>query len=143
MSEGDAANLWYECYYTICFCVLSLINSRHGDVIEYRQDLIHKSSYQHNVEEVSDDLDPVGVLEEKPTLPAQDIGEIRYWSDYNRVYYTPRTIQKLPDPAEWELGNYDWLQGQESFTKYDEVSRILFYPITTYFEKKELPRSQT
>lgn len=74
------------------------------------------------MEDLSDDLEPVEGLEKKPTHPAQDVGDIRYWSDYNRVYYIPRTIQKLPDPAEWESANYDWLQGQESFTKYDQVS---------------------
>jgi hypothetical protein len=48
--------------------------------------------------------------------------DIRYWSDFNRLFYVPRTIQKVPDIPEWEDAEGNWAGGREMFTRYDEVS---------------------
>jgi len=55
-----------------------------------------------------------------------DESTIRYWSDYNRVDYHPRSIQKLPDLLDWDLGMGDWAAGKEEFDKYNnQVNRFL------------------
>lgn len=54
-----------------------------------------------------------------PPLRASDI---RYWSDFNRVYYLPRSIHKLPDLADWETADGDWQGGKETFSRYNSVS---------------------
>jgi hypothetical protein len=49
--------------------------------------------------------------------------QIRSWPDFTRVYYTPRTVQKLPDAAEYENIEGDWQRGQEEFSRYNQASR--------------------
>ena len=92
---------------------------RHGDIVEYRQELISKSVYQNHMEagltlseEIPQDSSPQLI---------QDVGDIRYWSDFNRVYYLPRSLQKMPDPPEWESTDLGWIQGHEMFTRHNEV----------------------
>lgn len=55
-------------------------------------------------------------------IPCSKNEEIRYWSDFNRVYYVPRTVQKIPDVADWENTEGDWNLGQETFERYNEAS---------------------
>ena len=45
---------------------------------------------------------------------------IRFWSDYSRVFYHPRGLHRVPDPAEWER-EVGWIQGIERFNSYDAV----------------------
>ena len=47
---------------------------------------------------------------------------IRFWSDFNRVYYIPRSIQRLPDPPGWENVEGDWDAGRALFRRYDQVT---------------------
>lgn len=51
------------------------------------------------------------------------IGDIRYWSDFSRVYYLPRSLQKLPDLSEWEESALNWNEGNELFKRFDEVAQ--------------------
>ena len=54
---------------------------------------------------------------------AEELGEnIRYWSDFSRVYYLPRSLQKLPDPPSWEETCVNWKEGQDIFNSYNKVS---------------------
>jgi len=59
----------------------------------------------------------------------QGAGDIRYWSDFNRVYYLPRSLQKLPDPPEWESTDPGWIQGQEMFARHNEVNMNTGYQL--------------
>lgn len=59
----------------------------------------------------------------------QDAGDIRYWSDFDRVYYLPRSLQKLPDPPEWESTDRGWILGHELFTRYNEVKMNVRYQL--------------
>ncbi|KAG6864460.1 hypothetical protein C0991_009322 [Blastosporella zonata] len=68
-----------------------------------------------------DDYDDAGRAEDVQ-LTQEDI---RYWSDFNRVYYVPRTVQKIPDPAEWENISGDWNQSHIAFSRYDEVGSLV------------------
>ncbi|TFK37238.1 mtDNA inheritance protein Dml1 [Crucibulum laeve] len=97
-----------------------------GDVTEYRQDLIASSAYQTRMEEQSDDLSPGSDSNNRLSQPMdQATGNVRYWSDFNRVYYIPRTIQRLPDPSEWESPEGGWLKGQETFSRYNEDAELM------------------
>lgn len=92
---------------------------RNGDIVECRQDLIPKSAYQSHIETGST------LSEESPQDSGshliQGAGDIRYWSDFDRVYYLPRSLQKLPDPPEWKSTNLGWNEGHEMFTRHNEV----------------------
>ncbi len=86
---------------------------RRSGVVEYRQDPIPKSVYQTRLAE--------GEAEDNEDT--QPEGDIRFWSDYNRVYLHPRSLQKLPDLAEWEETDGDWNTSRESFKKHEAVRR--------------------
>ena len=57
----------------------------------------------------------------------QGVGDVRYWSDFGRVYYLPRSLHKLPDSPEWESTDPGWVQGQEMFTRHNEVDMNIGY----------------
>jgi hypothetical protein len=92
---------------------------RNGDVVEYRQESVAKSAYQNSMEQELDDGPSFGDVQARGGQERDR--EIRYWSDFNRVYYIPRTVQKLPDTAEWENTEGDWNNGRDSFAQFNEV----------------------
>ena len=95
--------------------------NRDGSVIEYKQDPVDKSRYQEQLEEellFTSPNDPAP----QPTQPDPfivDESTVRYWSDYNRVDYHPRSIQRIPDLPDLDLGMGDWVAGKEAFDKYN------------------------
>ena len=50
---------------------------------------------------------------------------IRYWSDFSRVSYLPRTIHTVPDPGDWGAMGGVWNAGQEIFFRYNEVRSLI------------------
>lgn len=94
------------------------LSNRDGNSIEYRQAQVPKSDYQNGMEKYSTDV--YGHLS---SAEAEELGEnIRYWSDFSRVYYLPRSLQKLPDPPSWEETCVNWKEGQDIFNSYNKVS---------------------
>lgn len=89
--------------------------------MEYRQDPIQKSTYHSSLDE-SGDRNEDKAAEDANNLQTGTEG-VRYWSDFNRVYYVPRTVQKIPDTSEWESSDVDWNTGQELFSRYNEVRK--------------------
>ncbi|KAF8990150.1 mtDNA inheritance protein Dml1 [Cyathus striatus] len=107
-----------------------------GNVVEYRQDPIEKSAYQTEMEDSSADPQQPGNSMNNPLSQLhQSTGEIRYWSDFSRVYYVPRTIQKLPDPPDWDLPNGDWNKGVDSFVQYNESNDVMDGSLRLFLEE--------
>ncbi|EJD05035.1 uncharacterized protein FOMMEDRAFT_166736 [Fomitiporia mediterranea MF3/22] len=44
---------------------------------------------------------------------------MRYWSDFNRVYYHPRSIQQVSDLPDWQANKGDWNYGRDIFRRFD------------------------
>lgn len=107
MVIAQVQSLWKQI--RICF------PNRSGNFVEYKQDLITKSKYHDQIEHGDEDA-----FHEHDDEP-----EVRYWSDFNRLYYSPKTIQRLPDIADWEYAEGNWQEGREMFKRFDEV-RCLF-----------------
>ena len=109
----------------VIFCkrILSGVDSefnplnRTNGLIEYRQEPVSKSAYQKQMDDEENGLDA-----DQPETNLS-IGDIRYWSDFSRVYYLPRSLQKLPDPPEWEDTALNWNAGNELFRRFDEVAQ--------------------
>ncbi|KAF5378475.1 hypothetical protein D9615_007082 [Tricholomella constricta] len=101
-----------------------------GEITEYKQDPIPKSTYHSSLEE-SDDQDNI---ESTRDINASDEA-VRYWSDFNRVFYIPRTVQKLPDLAEWESPDGDWNHGHNSFSQYDEDHALMEGSLRLFLEE--------
>ncbi|KAJ7166314.1 Misato segment II tubulin-like domain-containing protein [Mycena crocata] len=94
-----------------------------GDPVEYKQEPIHKSHYQTDIDEL-----------DTGDASAEDV---RYWSDFNRLYYVPRTVQKVPDIPDWEESEGNWSAGHETFTRYDEDTGLMEGPLRLFLEECE------
>ncbi|KAI0830163.1 tubulin nucleotide-binding domain-like protein [Trametes gibbosa] len=103
-------------------------------VVQCRQDPIPKSVYQTRLDE--------GRLEEdEDEIPgAQDISDVRFWSDYSRVYYHPRSAQKLPDPPEWERTDGEWTASREAFDKHEQDNELMENDVRFFMEECDAPQ---
>ncbi|KAG9048261.1 mtDNA inheritance, partitioning of the mitochondrial organelle [Tulasnella sp. UAMH 9824] len=97
-------------------------------VEEIRQPLIEPSEYQKNLDEDEDSPD-TPPKEDQPAAAIQD----RYWSDYNRVFYHPRTIQ----PVNWGFteGPLSWEAGQAAFRTLNEETSLMEESFRSFVEE--------
>ncbi|KAJ7776805.1 mtDNA inheritance protein Dml1 [Mycena maculata] len=98
------------------------------DPVEYKQEPVRKSRYQADMEELD--------LDYGDTSDAQ-LDDVRYWSDFNRLFYVPRTVQKIPDVPEWEDAEGNWTAGHETFTRFDEDTGLMEGPFRLFLEECE------
>lgn len=123
--DNAVTNLWYFLAGTGHSDQLLICLSRNGDVVEYRQEQIPKSKYQENLELESEDVDDAQHDVQKDIVESHDSSDIRFWSDYSRVYYHPGSLHKLAEPPDWQDTKGDWNYGQELFRGYDQVPPAL------------------
>lgn len=82
-----------------------------------RQPSIEKSDYQTRLdkEELGESIDE----------SAPHAHNVRYWSDFNRVYHAPHSLHPLPSPAPGANVNQpvvqQWDEGIQSFRREDSV----------------------
>ncbi|KAF9039839.1 tubulin domain-containing protein [Panaeolus papilionaceus] len=88
-----------------------------GITQQIKHDRVPKSVYQDRMEREVEKLSSDQEL--------QGVGHVRYWSDFSRVYYLPRSLQKLPDRTELDSGGAEWSQGHELFNRYDEDTELM------------------
>ncbi|KAJ3557958.1 hypothetical protein NM688_g1196 [Phlebia brevispora] len=98
-----------------------LLSEWNGDVVEYRQDPVPQSDYHARLDTERDTHGP----EDEQATPRADESRIRFWADYSRVFFHPRTIQRLPDPPDWEAAEGDWAKGIEEFNRLEEDSEFM------------------
>jgi hypothetical protein len=106
--------------------VTRLKNHRNGPAIIQRQDTIQQHEYQKSLEE---GLPP-------PKLTPQSV---RYWSDYNRVYFHPKSIIQL---NEYELNSSltpfeNWNAGEELFNSLDKEHDLLDRDLRSFAEEAD------
>lgn len=126
--EVTSRGLWYVIFISSSLAVNSwclILLSRTGNFSEYVQPAITKSVYQERLE--LEDLDASfdtshNHEESHPLFPADTI---RYWSDYNRLFYLPRSVQKVPDLADWDSADRSWDEGKDLFEKFNDVRIFL------------------
>ncbi|KAG6380756.1 hypothetical protein JVT61DRAFT_5139 [Boletus reticuloceps] len=56
---------------------------------------------------------------------AEPIAQIRYWSDFSRVFFDPKSIQAVPDTPELTEG--DWNASSTAFSRYNDVRILLHF----------------
>jgi len=97
-----------------------------GGVDEIHHDHISDGPYQTQLDEEIDEDESVAPEPERSTvIPPLRPSDVRYWSDYDRVYHLPRSIHKLPDLADWEAAEGDWSAGKEAFLRYDLDNSVM------------------
>ncbi|KAL8773301.1 MAG: hypothetical protein Q9209_001695 [Squamulea sp. 1 TL-2023] len=96
-----------------------------GGVVKQQNTPISQSAYQKALDEG---------LDEPPKLSPQTV---RYWSDFTRVFYHPRSIVQIND---YELGSTivpfeEWDSGEELFSKLDKYHDLLDRDIRLWVEE--------
>jgi len=97
-----------------------------GPTIIQRQAAIEQSAYQHSLDQ---GVDP-------PPLSTESV---RYWSDFNRVYFHPKSIIQLD---EYELGSAlmpfeNWNVGEELFSSLDKEHDVLDRDLRSFAEEAD------
>lgn len=103
-----------------------LTYGRNGPAVIQRQAAIQQSAYQQSLEE---GLDP-------PQLTTESV---RYWSDFNRVYFNPKSIVQL---NEYELSStlmpFDsWVVGEDLFNSLDKEHDLLDRDLRVFAEEAD------
>jgi hypothetical protein len=70
---------------------------------------------------IAKDDTPDNDTTEEPESDRTSAADSRYWSDFSRVYYAPKSFQRLPTVADWDLATNDWASGRDLFSKFDAV----------------------
>ncbi|GJJ09324.1 hypothetical protein Clacol_003546 [Clathrus columnatus] len=92
-----------------------------GTVTSIRQDPIPRSSY-HDFLDTEEDIQKDTEINEQP--PRDFTSSISYWSDFSRVYYHPRGLYRLPDPADWER-DVGWSKGIDKYRELEPDHGLL------------------
>src|ERR1700693_1723861 len=103
-----------------------LTHDRNGPAVIQRQAAIQQSAYQQSLEE---GLDP-------PQLTTESV---RYWSDFNRVYFNPKSIVQL---NEYELSSTlmpfeSWEVGEDLFNSLDKEHDLLDRDLRVFAEEAD------
>ncbi|KAI0351612.1 tubulin nucleotide-binding domain-like protein [Trametes cingulata] len=99
-----------------------------GGVVEYRQDPIPRSEYQRRLAHEES-------AEQDDDAEASEPSDVRFWSDYNRVYYHPRSAQRLPDLADWERAEGEWTASRQAFEKYEHDRELMENDVRLFVEE--------
>ena len=123
--SGESLSQWSISHRT-CHIVhhQGLSSHRNGDIVEYHHDVVGESDYHARL----DSVDERSSHKEKEDTDGDkesyaDESKIRYWADYSRVFFHPHSIQRLPDPPEWDTAKGNWARGCEEFERMNEVYR--------------------
>lgn len=100
--------------------------SRNGPTVIQREAAIERNAYQQSLEE---GLAPLPLTRES----------VRYWSDFNRVYFHPRSIVQL---NEYELGSSlmpfeTWNVGEDLFSLLDKEHDIIDRDLRPFVEEAD------
>lgn len=117
-TDAGTGDLWcgdillpYEWSETDC-------SDRDGQVDEHHQPAAPVAPYQQALED-ENAMDTNGEPQSQTYHPGAD--EVAYWSDYNRVYYVPRSLHSLPEPPEWAKQQSMWTYSCEQFQRLELV----------------------
>ncbi|KAG8905754.1 mtDNA inheritance, partitioning of the mitochondrial organelle [Tulasnella sp. 403] len=101
-----------------------------GMVEEIKQTPIEKSEYQQALD--NDVLNETAAGDRALRPPST----VRYWSDYNRVYYSPRTMQAVrPNTPDRDV---TWSRGLELFKGFERETRLIEDSLRHFVEECDL-----
>ncbi|KAF5362647.1 hypothetical protein D9758_009615 [Tetrapyrgos nigripes] len=96
-----------------------------GPTAEYKQRQVATSPYQTKLASTPD-----GIEEFSPNPK-----DVRYWSDFNRVFYHPRSLCMLPDLPDWQDPEGDWTHGVETFSRYNQETDLMESSVRLFLEE--------
>ena len=75
-------------------------------------------------------------LDEGNNQPGLDVNSVRYWSDYNKLYYHPRSIVQLSDNEISGLRPFEtWQTGEELFDRLDREHEMYDHDFRHFVEE--------
>ncbi|KAI0180890.1 tubulin nucleotide-binding domain-like protein [Hypoxylon sp. FL1284] len=97
-----------------------------GQTVVHRQPTIEASAYQES-------------LDTGQAPPELSTGAVRYWSDFNRVFFHPRSVVQL---SEYELSSTvmpfeKWHMGEELFASLDKEHDLLDRDLRPFIEEAD------
>ncbi|KAL4067291.1 Misato segment II tubulin-like domain-containing protein [Scleroderma yunnanense] len=101
------------------------VSSWQGAVQRQEQERISRSEY-HALLETEDDSDAIDPDQYHDT-------KVRYWSDYSRVFFDSKSMQRIPDAPDMLEG--DWATNHELFKRYDENTELMDGPLRLLIEE--------
>ena len=102
-------------------------------MVEYRSEPISRSDYHTQLD--AQEQDGAHTASDEEEALTVEESKIRYWSDYSRVFFHPRSIHRLPDLPEWGDMDGDWAAGVETWQKYDDVSSMYMWVMASQIPK--------
>ena len=106
--------------------ILAADSSRNGPTVVQRQTAIQHNAYQQSLED--------GLVPSELTAES-----VRYWSDFNRVYFHPKSVVQL---NEYELNSSlvpfeNWNAGEELFNSLDKEHDLLDRDLRPFAEEAD------
>jgi hypothetical protein len=104
-----------------CVCISDGRTHRDGVVATHAQPRLPKSRYQRLLDEEEQHYQDPENFRGPDFVVSEFSQDIKYWSDFSRVYYSQRNLQILDEDASRQ-DDGSWLSGQEMFQRYDDAS---------------------
>lgn len=105
---------------------VSSVSTWQGKVLRHEKERVPQSEYQAFLEAENEP----NALELDNNPPET---KVRFWSDYSRVFFDPKSIQPVPDTQENTEG--DWTASQEIFRQYDKDVELMEGPVRLAIEE--------
>ncbi|KAF5368284.1 hypothetical protein D9757_010517 [Collybiopsis confluens] len=116
------------------FGALAKANNFFSDSVSYAP-LWNQSITEHEQEPIEPHVYQTHLQAEGDLPFSTDASTIRYWSDFNRVFYTPRTIQMVPDVSGWRNSEGDWSLGHETFERFNDETQLMEGSVRLFLEE--------
>lgn len=104
----------------------SSVSTWRGGVLRHEQERVPQSEY-HALLEAENEPNAMDLDSNPPET------KVRFWSDYSRVFFDPKSIQPVPDTLENIEG--DWTASQELFRQYDKDVELMEGPMRLVIEE--------
>ncbi|TFY63898.1 hypothetical protein EVJ58_g2947 [Rhodofomes roseus] len=106
-----------------------------GGVAEYRQDHIPPSNYHVQLDHEAGDDDKSLETDEDGVAPQVSESDVRFWSDYSRVFLHPRSMRRLPDPPDWESTEGNWVGSKDAFERHNTDTDLMEESFRSFVEE--------
>lgn len=104
----------------------SSVSTWRGEVLRHEQERVSQSEY-HALLEAESESNAMDLDSNPPET------QVRFWSDYSRVFFDPKSIQPVPDARENIEG--DWTASRELFRRYDKDVELMEGPMRLVIEE--------
>ncbi|KAF9494734.1 tubulin nucleotide-binding domain-like protein [Pleurotus eryngii] len=114
-----------------------------GDILAYKQEPISSTQpTKHDAPRVgsSPEARINNEVEDTQDGLKESLSKVSSWSDFARVSYIPRSIQKIPDSPDGDHLNGNWGVGRKAFLQYNEETDLMDGAVRRSLEECDSPQ---